>query len=62
MKLVSLQVDCGQFFVGDFDPRRIGSDIQFGSDLQAGLVAVFAISLMITSWLTSGRPRQFWVM
>src|SRR4051794_31330196 len=25
-------------------------------------VAVFAIRLMITSWLTSGRPRQFWVM
>ena len=37
MKLDSHQVGCGQFFVGDSDPRRIGSCIQFGSDIQASV-------------------------
>lgn len=37
MKRVSLQVNRRQFLIADFDPRRIGSVIEFGSDFRAGL-------------------------
>ena len=37
MKWGTLEIHCGEFTVGDFDPSRVGSLIQLGLEFEAGL-------------------------
>jgi hypothetical protein len=43
-------------------PSRIDPRIQFCLYSQNRLVVVLAIKLITISWLTNGRPREFWAM
>ena len=48
--------------VADPGPGVIGAGIEFGAHAQPGAVLVAAMVFTMTSWLVSGRPRQFIVM
>jgi hypothetical protein len=48
-----------QILVTDLDPEWVAAAVQLGVDPQAVWVVVTPISSTITSWLVSGRPRQF---
>jgi hypothetical protein len=46
--------------VRDGEPGGIGAGVEFGVDAQSGAgVVVAAMVCTMTSWLVSGRPRQF---
>jgi hypothetical protein len=62
VEFVWRELDRGQFS-NDFDPFGIRPFIQRRLDFSARLGSWSnPMSSMITSWLTSGRPRQFCVM
>ena len=61
MKVAQLEIERGQFRVGDLDAGRVLASIQFGSDLQA--CSCRCVGDQIDNELvTHPRPRQFWVM
>src|SRR5258708_38696775 len=63
MEEVALQVDGGEFGVGDLDAGRVAVLASSSQrTLRPAVVVVAAISWTMTWWLTSGLPRQFWVM
>ena len=45
--------------VGDFDAGGVGVGVEFGVDGQPGCGGGGVDGLTMTSWLVSGRPRQF---
>jgi hypothetical protein len=48
-----------QFLVTHLDPQWVAAAVQLGADPQTGVGRGCPISSTITSWLVSGRPRQF---
>jgi len=48
-----------KFRIADLDPGRIRPAVQLRADPQALRVVVAPIRSTMTSWETSGRPRQF---
>ena len=52
----------GHLRVADLDSGGVGAVVQAGLQVRPVRVVVAAMLLMMTSWLVSGRPRQFIVM
>jgi hypothetical protein len=49
----------GQLGIADLDPGRVGAQVKLGADRRPVRVVVAPIRSTMTSWETSGRPRQF---
>ena len=62
MELISVEIDLGELLVGNFDTLGVGAGIQLEWTFSPVVVRVAAIRLTMTSRLTNGLPRQFWVM
>ena len=45
--------------VWDGEPGGVGAGVEFGVTLSPARVVVAAMVCTMTSWLVSGRPRQF---
>ena len=60
--VVALQRHRSQLPVGDPDAQRVAALVQLGWTRRPERVRVAAINSRITSWETSGRPRQFMEM
>ena len=56
------QVDALQFLLGGLRPRRIPASIKSRLQFKPSAVVVLPINWAMTSWLTRGWPRKFWVM
>jgi hypothetical protein len=61
MERVAGDVDRGELRVGDLD-LGVLVVVEAGETSRPVLVVVAAMRLMMTSWLTSGLPRQLMVM
>jgi len=59
---IPVQVDASKLLLAHLDPFRIFAGIQLALHAKAGSGGDGAIRLTMTSWLTSGLPRQFFVM
>ena len=59
---MALDVDSGQFGFGDFDTAWIARAIEVAGNGESFAGRGGGDSWMMTLWLTSGLPRQFWVM
>ena len=62
MEPLAREPDGGHLRVGDLDALRVRVRVQLAPHGQPGGRLVAPIRLTITAWLTSGRPRQFWLM